>query len=201
VIHFSGNHIFALVLAAGCASRFGATKQLSNVDSLPLVRRATDAAVAVCGNQVVLVVGHDWQAVAEAGQPAGGFLVCNDRYSDGLGSSIAQGVRALRHVAGGVLVMLADQPLVTAEHLRHLMTAWSGAADEIVATAFGGSSGPPALFGRDCFEELASLTGDSGGKHLLSDARFQTRTIDFEAAAVDIDTPEDLRQISRNARS
>ena len=168
--------VFALVLAAGSASRFGSTKQLAEIDGVPLVRRATDAAARVCGNHVALVVGHDWQAVSDAGLAAGGFLVCNDRYADGLGSSIAQGVRSLRHVADAVLVMLADQPLVTADHLRAIVQAWSGAGDEIVATEFDGSNGPPVLFGRDCFDELAKLTADSGGKHVLSDTRYrQTR--------------------------
>ena len=199
----SGTHqeVFALVLAAGSASRFGATKQLAEVDGVALVRRATDAAAAVCGNRLALVVGHDWQAVSKAGLSAGGFLVCNDHYSKGLGSSIAQGVGALGHVAGAVLVVLADQPFVTADHLRALIDAWGGNADEIVATSFGESVGPPVLFGHDCFDELASLSGDSGGKHLLRDARYSVTRIPFAAAATDIDTPEDLRRISRSARS
>lgn len=191
-MHTNKHDVFALVLAAGSASRFGATKQLAEIDGVPLVRRATDAAAAVCGNHVAIVVGHDWRAVSEAGLATGGFLVCNERYADGLGSSIARGVRSLRHVADAVLVMLADQPLVTADHLRTLVTAWSGAGDEIIATEFDGSLGPPVLFGRDCFDELASLTGNSGGKQLLSDVRFRTRSVDFEPAAFDIDTPEDL---------
>ena len=193
--------VCALVLAAGSASRFGATKQLAELDGVPLVTRATVTAAAVCDNRVVLVVGHDWQAVAEAGLPDRGFLVHNDRYADGLGSSISQGARSLRHAAGAVLVLLADQPLVTAEHLRAVVAAWSGAGDEIVATEFDGSSGPPVLFARECFDDLANLTGDSGGKHLLSDKRFRTRMIRFDPAGVDIDESEDLKRISRSARS
>ena len=200
-MHTSKRDVFALVLAAGSASRFGATKQLVEIDGVPLIRRATDAAAGVCGDHVALVVGHDWQAVSDAGLAAGGFLVCNDRYADGLGSSIARGVRCLRHVADAVLVMLADQPLVTADHLRALLNAWSGTGDEIVATEFDGSVGPPVLFGRNCFDKLARLTGDSGGKHVLGDSSFRLETITFAAAAADIDTPDDLRRISRSARS
>ena len=197
----SKRDVCALVLAAGSASRFGATKQLVEVNGVPLVRRATDAAAATCDNRVVLVTGHDWQAVSRTGLPDGGFLVHNDRYAEGLGSSIARGVRSVRHATDAVLVMLADQPGVTADHLQALIDAWSGAGDEIVATAFEEAMGPPVLFARDCFEDLARLTGDSGGKHLLSDTRFQTRSVRFDAAAIDIDTRDDLRRISRNARS
>ena len=197
----SKHDTYALVLAAGSASRFGATKQLVEVDGVPLVRRATDAAAAACDKRVVLVVGHDWQAVCRAGLPEGGFLVNNDRYADGLGSSIARGVRSVRHTASAVLVLLADQPRVTADHLRALIDTWSGAGDEIVATAFDGAMGPPVLFARDCFEDLENLAGDSGGKHLLSDPRFRTRSVQCDHAAIDIDTRDDLRRILRSARS
>ena len=197
----SNNNVYALVLAAGSASRFGATKQLVDINGLPMVRRATEAAAAACGNRVVLVVGHDWKAVSNAGMLDAGFLVYNDQHADGLGSSIATGIRSLRHVATAVLIVLADQPLVTARHLHALVDAWSGGGDEIVATAFDEAMGPPILFARDCFDELQGLTGDNGGKHLLSDPRFRRRTIALDAAAIDIDTAEDLRQISRSARS
>ena len=197
----SRRNIYALVLAAGSASRFGATKQLVEVDGVPLVRRATDAAAAACQNRVVLVVGHDWRAVSRAGLPDRGFLVQNDRYADGLGSSIARGARSVGHAADAVLVLLADQPRVTGDHLRALIDAWSGADDEIVATTFDGATGPPVLFARACFEDLANLAGDSGGKHLLTDPRFRTKAVQFNAAAIDIDTRDDLRQISRNVRS
>lgn len=191
----SKRDVYALVLAAGSASRFGATKQLVEIDGLPLVRRAANAAAAACSTRIVLVVGHDWQAVYQAGLPDGGFLVHNDRYADGLGSSISRGVCSVRHAANAVLVLLADQPRVTADHLRALIDTWSGAADEIVATAFDGAMGPPVLFARECFEDLANLTGDNGGKHLLSDPRFRTRAVEFGPAAIDIDTKDDLRRI------
>ncbi len=187
--------VYVLVLAAGRASRYGRTKQCETFDGMPLVQRAADAAAALCGNRVVLVAGHDWRKVSEAGLVAAGFLVHNENYDGGLGTSLALGVRAVRQVAAAVLVTLADQPLVTGEHLACLVEAWSGASNEIVATAYGGTAGAPVLFPSGCFEDLAALEGDSGGKHLLSDPRFKTKTVAFEPAAVDIDTPDDLARL------
>jgi molybdenum cofactor cytidylyltransferase len=187
--------VYALVLAAGRASRYGRTKQCEAFDGIPLVRRAADSAAAVCGNRVLLVAGHDWRRVSEAGLVGPGFFVRNEDYDGGLGTSLALGVRAVRHVASAVLVTLADQPLVTGEHLACLVEAWSGASDEIVATAYGGTAGAPVLFPSGCFEDLAALEGDSGGKHLLGDPRFKTKTVAFEPAAVDIDTPDDLARL------
>jgi molybdenum cofactor cytidylyltransferase len=186
--------VFALVLAAGSASRFGSTKQVESFDGIPLVRRAMAAANEVFGDRTTLVVGHDWWTVKDVCEPQTGFMIYNDRFGDGIGTSIASGARSLRHVARAIIVMLADQPLITAGHLRALIDNWSGADDEIVATSFAESVGPPVLFPRACFDDIAMLEGDSGGKQLLHDERFRLATIQFEAAALDVDTPEDLRQ-------
>jgi len=92
--------------------------------------------------------------------------------------------------------MLADQPLITAKHLQHLRDSWSGADNEIVVTEFGGTAGPPVLFPRACFNDLATLQGETGGRHLLSDERFTVRKIGFEPASVDIDTPAALDELT-----
>ncbi len=192
--------VYALLLAAGQSTRFGSTKQVEVVGESPLARLAVEAASA-CGQRTVLILGHDWQKVRDACDPFDGFIVHNDGYAAGMASSIVAGARAVAHVADGIVVLLADQPLVTAQHVRSLIDTWSGAADEIVATSFAGAAGPPVLFPRDCFPDLLQLQGDTGGKHLLEDPRFRVTTITFEAAAVDVDTPDDIRRVSRNARS
>ncbi|MGA8205186.1 MAG: nucleotidyltransferase family protein [Woeseiaceae bacterium] len=187
--------IFALVLAAGAAQRYGATKQTIEIDGVPLVRLAVSAATGVCGERTILVTGHDWRAVSGACTPLAGFLLRNDDFAAGLGASIALGVRCVRHAADAVLVVLADQPRVTGAHLHDLIHAWSGADDEIVATAFAGTAGPPVLFPRAAFDRLASLTGDVGARQLLADPRYTVRTVSFEPAALDVDTPADLERL------
>jgi molybdenum cofactor cytidylyltransferase len=191
----SDKQVFAIVLAAGTASRFGSTKQLQVHDGLPLARRAVELAEQLCPARFILVVGHKWPAVYAACQPMSGFLLCNDKPEDGINSSIAQAVRSLPSSADAVVILLADQVLITTDHLRSMLAAWSGADDEIVATAFAGIEGPPVLFPRDCFTRLQELTGDQGARQLLRDEQFTVRTLIFEAAAIDIDTPEDLARL------
>jgi len=135
--------IFAAVLAAGRSSRFGATKQAAELDGVPLIVRATATAADVCGNRVVTVVGHDWQTLLGLLQSYSGFVVVNEDYAQGLGTSIASAARACRPHADALLVLLADQPLITADHLNGLIDTWSGADDEIVASSFAGTEGPP----------------------------------------------------------
>lgn len=184
-----------VVLAAGRSSRFGATKQLATVEGQTLVGRAVAAATAVVANRTVLVAGHDWRAVSSACDLEGGFLLLNDEYERGLGTSIALAARALQHGADALLYMLADQPFVTPEHLHGLHRRWTGAAEQIVASAYDGTLGPPALFGSGCFEALSALDGDEGARLLFADERFDVARIPFAAAAIDIDTPQDLERL------
>jgi len=187
--------VFAIVLAAGSATRFGATKQLAEIDGKTLVERAVGIANDVCQDRCVLVVGHNHQAVSAACRLAPGFMVVNEDYAAGLGTSLALAVKSIRHIASAVIVLLADQPRVTAQHVRALADSWSGSDNEIVATSFADTQGPPVLFPAACFDELAALTGDKGGRHLFDDDRFQLSTVTFEPASIDIDTPGDLTQI------
>lgn len=187
--------VFAVVLAAGSSSRFGATKQTVTLNDVPLVRRAHDMAARVCDDLVVTVIGHDASSVLGAMNANSGFVIVNEDYGQGLGSSIAAAARACRPRADALLLLLADQALVTAEHLFALLNNWSGSDTEIVATAYSDTQGPPVLFPRATFDDLCQLSGDTGARALFQDDRFRLKTVRFEPAAIDIDTPADLARI------
>lgn len=188
--------LFALVLAAGRGERFGGTKQLVEVDGRTLVARAARLARRTCGDRSVLVTGHDWQTVAGAAGDACRFLIVNENYRRGLGTSIAAGVSAVQQAADAVLLLLADQPLVTGEHLEALRAHWSGDDKEIVASGYAGTRGPPVILPCGTFDDLVRLDGDRGANPLFDDPRFTVRTLPFEPAALDLDTPADLRSLS-----
>lgn len=179
-------------MAAGSSTRFGSTKQVALAQGEPLVRRATAAAQQVLGDRVFTVIGHDMAKVLATLGDDSGFIVVNDDYESGLASSIVRAVNVCRGDAAAILVVMADQPLVTAEHLRSLLEQWSGAENEILATAYAGTAGPPALFAHGAFDELVRLSGDTGARSLFNDERFSMKTVLFEPAATDIDTTADL---------
>ena len=190
-----GEGIFAVVLAAGSASRFGGAKQLVDIDGSPMVRLAVDSATRTCGDRTLLVTGHESAAVARACAGLPGFVSVNESYDRGIGNSIAHAVGRLSALASGILLVLGDQPLVREQHLKSLLAAWTGADDEIIASSYAGTQGPPILFPRGCFASLAALDGDNGARHLLGDERFRVATVVCEEAALDVDVPDDLRQV------
>ncbi|MDH4126685.1 MAG: NTP transferase domain-containing protein, partial [Gammaproteobacteria bacterium] len=94
-----------------------------------------------------------------------------------------------------------DQPLISAAHVNKLIAAWSGDEHEIIASAYAGTRGAPALFARGCFPRLESLCADQGARSLFDEPGFKLRAVECEAAAVDIDTIADLTRLERNAHS
>lgn len=191
----SGSAVFAIVLAAGGSTRFGRSKQLEQFEGLPLAAGAVRKAEAVCGERTVLVTGKDWKEVASACEPLAGFFVINNDYEQGLASSIACGVRAVTETADAILLMLADLPLVTTEHLANLVKSWAESPQSIVASAFEDALGPPVVFPRTDFDALLALRGDRGARPVIDANRDRVRAIACEEAAFDIDRPEDLAGI------
>jgi CTP:molybdopterin cytidylyltransferase MocA len=188
--------VFAAVLAAGGSRRFGRSKMLESLHDETLVRRAARLAREVCGDCSILVAGHEGSAVTAAAGDAPHFVIVNDRYQEGIGGSIALAARAVSHAADALLLLLADQPLISAQHLRALVSHWDGGENVIVATAYSGTLGPPVLFPRSAFAALGELSGDQGAKALLQSPEFEVRNIPFEDAAIDIDTPADLQKLA-----
>lgn len=189
------------MLAAGTSSRFGTNKQVSMLGGESLVQRAMNTARTVCGEKTILVTGHDWCEVVDASGTDRPFFVINQEYEEGIGGSIAMAAKACQSRAAALLLMLCDQPLITAAHLQTLIDTWSGDEHDIVASAYSGTFGPPVLFPRATFGDLAQLTGDQGARSLLGDARFKLTTVRFEDAATDIDTVNDLAALRDAAAS
>jgi CTP:molybdopterin cytidylyltransferase MocA len=198
----------AVVLAAGASTRLGQPKQLVMYEGQPLVVRAALAALRSGANPVVVVVGAHADAVRAAlfGLPV--TLVTNPAWADGVGTSVAAGVRALRDSVPdvrGVLLTLADQPLVDSSALVRLADAWllrathsrpnSSGETAVAAAVHAHTVGAPAIFGRASFEQLCALGGDAGAARLLRTTDGHVRRVYMPEAAVDVDTPDDLLRL------
>ena len=181
-----------IVLAAGRSQRFGRPKQLLLYDGQTLVRRAARAALAVRG-RVVVVAGREQEMIGLEllGLPV--TVVPNDDWERGIGSSVRCGLEALPECDAAVIVA-CDQPRVDGSVIQQLIAEHAKSGKPIVASAYAGTLGVPALFGQEIFAELRSLPDGQGAKSIILRHRDEVATVDFPAGALDIDTPEDYER-------
>lgn len=186
-----------VLLAAGEASRFGSLKQLALIDGEPMVRRAALQALT-CGVPVLVVLGAGAERVVPVLADLPLQTVVHDGWRDGLGSSLAAGVRAVQSThaqASGVLVMLADQPRLGNALLAHVLALHAQSPTQIIATAQAGRAGPPALFPQVDFTALAATRGPHGARDWLHREAIRVLLVEpasYGADLSDIDTPDDL---------
>ncbi len=177
----------------------GSPKQLLRLQGESLVRRAARTALASRCAPVFVVVGAEAGAVTREIEDLPVERIKNIHWAEGMGSSIRAGVAAAATVhppLDAVLIMLADQPTVTAALLDQLIAASASAPAGLVACEYDGTLGAPALFARRHFDALRSLSGDRGGKAILTAHGDAVVRIRFAPAAIDVDTPEDFGRLA-----
>ena len=190
----------AVVLAAGGSSRFGRPKQLAIFQGEPLVRRIVSAAKDAGCAPIVVVVGADAAEITSGLAGLSVSIAEHPNWSNGLGSSIAVGVKHATTIApdlDAAILLACDQPFVNAAILRQLIQLHLEDGKPIVASAYAGTLGIPALFDRSCFADLLQLTGDSGAKRIIFARQTDVATFDFPAAAIDIDTGADYEKLNQ----
>jgi molybdenum cofactor cytidylyltransferase len=189
--------ITGVILAAGGASRMGRPKQLLDWGGRPLVRVAAEQALASRLDAALAVVGAASAEVtaALAGLPLR-IVPCPD-YASGQSASLRTGIGALGPEVAAALVLLADQPFVTAAIIDRLIAEWRANAAPIVAPVYRGVRGNPVLFARALFPELLAVTGDRGARQVIASDPARVATVPFEddRPLADIDTPEEYERL------
>src|SRR4051812_11123571 len=115
--------IGALILAAGGSSRMGSPKQLLPLNNRPLIRHSIDAPIAANCSPVRIVLGSSAEPVMQGLKSYTVEVFVNKDWSKGMGTSIRAGINNLPDTIDAILILLADQPLITSAHLRALIDA------------------------------------------------------------------------------
>ena len=218
VIAREGSTVCAVVLAAGLGRRMGALKapqqaegRLAGDPALKLalriggksiLRRVVETALASPVDEVVVVLGHGAHEL-EQELPGNRQLrvVYNPDYATGQSSSLKAGVRAIASQAQAVVFLLGDQPLISAQAIAALVSAFRNKPSAVVRPLYRGTPGHPVLFSRALFSELLQVTGDQGGRELIARHEADVATVELNLEpSVDIDTRDDYSQLERKFR-
>ncbi len=195
--------IAAIVLSAGQSSRMGAgNKLLADIDGTPMVLRVVDAALASQASPVIVVTGHQRDAVEAALAGRDVVLAHNPDFAEGISTSLKAGLDAVPDAADGAVICLGDMPLVSAGLLDRLIAAYNPAEGRaIVVPTRDGKRGNPVLWDRRFFAEMHQVAGDVGARHLIGDYAELVVEVETEDAAVltDVDTQAALDRLSGKA--
>lgn len=188
--------VAGVVLAAGSSSRMGRNKLLFDVAGESLVRRTVRAALASGLDPIIVVLGHEADAIRAALASLPCRFVTNARYAEGMNSSVCAGISALPADVGAAVVLLADMPFVGTDMIAALVARYRGGNVSLLLSQYDDVIAPPTLVDRSLFAELASEAGKGCGKRLRRRHPELAATVSWPRAALaDLDVPEDYERL------
>ncbi|MCP4543692.1 MAG: HAD-IIA family hydrolase [Chloroflexi bacterium] len=192
--------IAIVILAAGASTRFGQSKQLLDWGGVPLLAHVTDVALSAKLGPVIIVLGCQAEAARAALGERPVQRVMNWRWQEGMSTSAQVGVGAFPPETEAAIFMQCDQPLITADLLQALVVCFDDGDVSIVHPSHDGRRGTPVLFARRHFPEMAAVTGDVGGRGLITRHAEQVATVEVTDPNVlaDIDTPADYERLQKS---
>ena len=188
------DRVTGLVLAAGGSRRLGQPKQLLPFGSETLLDHVLSVARGCPFDQLLCVIGGGGTEVREQVDFSGVQVVENQGFGSGCSSSIAAAVRAIDGRADVLVLMLGDQPGVSAPTVEALLAGRRAAPMAVCAYTDG--RGHPLAFDRELFAELAQLHGDKAVWKLMDRLGDQVADVPIEEPVPrDIDTWEDYHAV------
>ena len=190
-------NIGCIVMAAGCAMRFGTNKLKAVLDGKSLILRALEAVPRDDFGAVTVVT--QYPEIRQLAQERGFTAVVNTKPELGLSHTIALGLQTMPRM-DAVLFQVADQPLLKRESVAGLVAFYRRHPDDIAALGHDGARGNPCIFPAAFFPELLALRGDHGGSTVIR--QHQDKLLLWEVPPqelTDVDTPETLAALRREA--
>ena len=193
--------VTAIVLAAGQSRRMGRFKQLLPLDGGTVIETVVERLGAVAGRNfelaTVVVLGHRAGEVERRLEHRDLACVVNERFRQGMVTSVQSGVRSADPKSAGYLVCLGDQPdLNTAVVARIIHCSQSAGAGIVVPTHRGKRGHPVYICGR-YRDEILALPADKGLNTVTGRHAGDTVELEVDAAEVleDLDTPADYLRL------
>jgi len=193
--------VTGLVLAAGGSRRLGEPKQLLPYGSGTLLDQALKTARATDFDQLIVALGGSSAEVRRKVNLSGADVVENPGFGGGCSSSVAAGLGAMDPRSELMVLMLGDQPGVTAASIRALV-AGCDEGTVLAACLYDDGRGHPLAFGRALFGDLRELHGDKAVWKLID--RRSDDVVDVRVPGRiprDVDTREDYEAVLAEAGS
>ena len=178
--------VTGLVLGAGASRRLGRPKQLLAFGTGTMLVHVVGVARDCRFEQTIVAIGGSADEVRARVELDGTDVVVNEAFGSGCSSSIAAALAVVDPRCQCLVLMLGDQPGVSADTVATLL---AGRGDAPMAVCrYGDGVGHPFAFAREAFEGLAGLHGDKGVWRLLD----ERRAGDVAEVAIEGPVPRDV---------
>ena len=191
--------ITAVILAAGYSERMGRFKPLLDLGGQPVIERVIASFKGAGILDVRVVVGYHREILGTVLERLGVKVIINDRYAEGMFSSVQSAVRSLGPSTEAFFLMPADVPLVRAETIRYLAESYSRHLGKILVPVFDGRRGHPPLIAARFAKAIINYTGEGGLAGILSlyDADILPLPVSEANILLDMDTPGDYADLQK----
>ncbi|MEW4428300.1 nucleotidyltransferase family protein [Paenibacillus illinoisensis] len=201
-----------ILLAAGRSTRLGRDKlAVPMPDGRALAAWSLQAALDSELEQVICVVkpedSLEWlpenvhlASVSSANyrsQTRLQIALCTE-YSSGMAASLQCGLKeAKEYRAEGVMILLADQPLIRVQDINQVSAALAvNKQSDYAAASDGEGLKPPVAFRSHMFEHLLTLVGDEGARKIMRNDTFSGTEVNLpDFCFWDADTEAELSRI------
>jgi molybdenum cofactor cytidylyltransferase len=197
--------LHVLVLAAGFSSRLGRPKPLARVRAFSLLRRTLTVVSHFAPAKIVVVIPRHAARYRIEARGLKVVFAANPRRADGLSSSVRRGIVLARH-SPGLLLLPVDLAALQPRDLARLISRWRASRRCVIARRIGQQGGTPRggvplILPRWLYARALAVTGDIGLRDLISGLPASQRVlVNLPSAALDVDTPQDLRAARRRRR-
>jgi len=194
-----------IILAAGFSSRLGRPKALARVRSVSLLQRTLTHLAQWTPAKIVVVLPPRANRYRVEARQFNVIFAINPRRADGLSSSVRRGLAAVRY-SPAVLLLPVDLATLQPRDLKRLVERWCSARRSVIARRIARPDGTfhggvPLILPRWLYPKAHAVDGDIGLRDLVGRLPQSQRVlVHLPAAALDVDTPQDLRRARARAR-
>ncbi len=185
--------IAAVVLAAGESTRMGTQKLLLPYAAATVIEHIISQLSASRVDQVVVVTGFEPHRIKEHLTGGAYTFAQNDRYREGMLSSIRCGLALLGEAVEAAFVVLGDQPALQSATVDCILAQQPGNPDRVILPTHEGRRGHPILVPLSFREEIMRRFDDTGLRGLIHEHPDAILEVPVDSASIleDIDYPED----------
>lgn len=186
--------VTGVVLAAGSSRRLGTAKQILPYRDTTILGATLDVVRSCAFDQIIVTLGGAAAQVRQQVDLTGVEVVMADDFGSGCSSSLRSALSSVHPRAAGIVLMLGDQPGLSASTVERLIAEGTTAA--ITVCRYRDGVGHPFWLSRSMFGELARLHGDKAVWKIIESGHVAVCRLDIDAPApLDVDTWDDYERL------